>query len=230
MIDVSHQISSVRRRVGSREFKAGEARVVSLSRSYDTTVEDLWDACTNPERIPRWFLPVSGELKLGGRYQLEGNAGGVVERCDPPKGFTATWEYGGEVSWIEVRVDAEGDGRARFELDHIAHVDDEKWAQYGPGAVGIGWDMGLVGLTLHLSTGAAVDPQEAMAWFGSEEGLRFVRLSSEGWYEAAVAGGEEPGVARARADRTTAAYTGAEEGGGEGADRSAGEGAGESAG
>ncbi|WP_200308542.1 SRPBCC family protein [Streptomyces adelaidensis] len=211
MIDVDQQISAVRRRVGTREFKAGEARVVTVSQVYDSTVEDVWDACTNPERIPRWFLPVSGELRLGGRFQLEGNAGGTVERCDPPKGFTATWEYGGEVSWIELRVSAEGEGRARFELDHIAHVDDERWAEYGPGAVGIGWDMGLIGLALHLSTGAAVDTQAGMVWAGSEEGRRFATLSGEGWYEAAVADGDEPGAARAAADRTIAAYTGAGE-------------------
>ncbi|UUU32859.1 SRPBCC family protein [Streptomyces sp. CA-210063] len=229
MIDVSHQISAVRRRVGTREFKAGEARVVTVSQAYDSTVEDVWDACTNPERIPRWFLPVSGELRLGGRYQLEGNAGGTVERCDPPKEFTATWEYGGEVSWIEVRITAEGEGRARFVLEHIAHVDDERWAEFGPGAVGIGWDMGLIGLALHLSTGAAVDSQEAMAWMGTDEGRRFVTLSGEGWYEAAVTDGDEAGAARAAADRTIAAYTGAgaEAEGGEGTDAGADAGAGE---
>ena len=34
----------------------------------DAAIDDVWDACTNPERIPRWFLPVSGDLRLGGRY------------------------------------------------------------------------------------------------------------------------------------------------------------------
>jgi uncharacterized protein YndB with AHSA1/START domain len=212
MIDVTHQINAVRRHVGSRVFKAGEAHVVSLSQTYDSTVEDVWDACTNPERIPRWFLPVSGDLRPGGKYQLEGNAGGTVERCDPPKGFTATWEFDGNVSWIELRLTPAAEGGTRFELDHIAPDDDEKWAQFGPGAVGIGWDMALIGLTLHLSSGAPVDPQEAMAWFGSEEGRRFVTLNSEGWYAASVAGGEDEGVARARADRTTAAYTDTGEG------------------
>ncbi|MPY64707.1 SRPBCC domain-containing protein, partial [Streptomyces spongiae] len=90
--------------------KAGEARVVTLGQTYDSTVEDVWDACTNPERIPRWFLPVSGELRLGGRYQLQGNAGGTIERCEPPRGFGATWEYDGNVSWIELRLAEVGGG------------------------------------------------------------------------------------------------------------------------
>ena len=62
MIDVNHQINAVRRQVGSRVFKAGEARVVTLSQTYDTTVEDLWDACTNPGRAaPRRALPAAGQ-------------------------------------------------------------------------------------------------------------------------------------------------------------------------
>lgn len=210
MIDVTQEINAVHRKVGRRVFKAGEARVVTVSRTYGAALDDLWDACTDPERIPRWFLPVSGELRLGGRYQLEGNAGGTIERCDPPRSFAATWEYGGEVSWIELRLTAEGDDATRFELEHIAHVDDAKWAEFGPGAVGVGWDMMLMGLGRHLVTGEPVDPAEAMAWFGSEEGRGFVTASSEAWYEANVADGEDEGVARAAADRTTAAYTGAD--------------------
>jgi uncharacterized protein YndB with AHSA1/START domain len=207
MIDVAQQINSVSRQVGTRVLEAGEARVVTVSQTYDTEPEDLWDACTSPSRIPRWFLPVSGELRLGGRYQLEGNANGTVERCDPPKSFSATWEYGGEVSWIEVRVLPESDGRARFELEHIAQVDDERWAEFGPGAVGIGWDLSLRGLAEHLAGAPPIDPAEVMAWQLSDEAREFVTLSSDRWYEASVAAGDDAPAARAAADRTTAAYT-----------------------
>ena len=95
MIDVTQQINSVRRVVGTRVLDAGQARAVTISRTYAAAIEDVWDACTNAERIPRWFLPVSGDLRLGGHYQLQGNAGGTIERCDPPKSFFATWEFGG---------------------------------------------------------------------------------------------------------------------------------------
>ncbi|MCX5418572.1 SRPBCC family protein [Streptomyces sp. NBC_00078] len=208
MSDVTHDVSAVRRQVGRRTFKAGEARVVSVARSYDAPLDDVWDACTNPERIPRWLLPVSGDLRLGGRYQLEGNAGGVIERCDPPTGFAATWEYGGEVSWIELRLTPE-EGGTRFELDHIAHADDTKWAEFGPGAVGVGWDLMVRGLSLHLASGAAVDPKAFRAWMGSDEGRQFMASSSEAWFAANVFGGEDEKTARESADRTTAAYTGA---------------------
>jgi uncharacterized protein YndB with AHSA1/START domain len=206
MIDVTHQINSVRRTVGTRVLEAGEARVVILSQSYATDVGDLWDACTNIERIPRWFLPITGDLRVGGQYQLEGNANGTVLTCDPPREFTATWEYGGNVSWIGVRFANEGPERSRLELEHIAHVDDDMARQFGPGAVGIGWDLGLVGLAIHLSSGQALDPSFGQQWTVSEDGQRFMKLSGEEWYAANVAGGEDPAVARASADRCAAAY------------------------
>lgn len=211
MIDVTHQINAVRRTVGTRTLEAGEVRTVTVSQTYRAELADVWDACTNAERIPRWFLPVSGDLRAGGHYQLEGNAGGKIESCDPPNGFVATWEFGGNVSWIELRLTAV-DGGTRFELIHIAPDDDAKWAEFGPGAVGVGWDSALLGLAVHLSTGEAADPAEAMAWVASEEGRRFMTLASQGWYEANVAAGADPAQARTAADNTTAAYTAAPEG------------------
>lgn len=74
MIDVIQQINAIDRAIGARTIAAGEARTATIRRSYDADIEDVWDACTNPERLPRWFLPVSGDLRLGGRYQFEGNA------------------------------------------------------------------------------------------------------------------------------------------------------------
>ena len=210
MIDVNEQINTVTRTIGSRTLAAGQARVQTLSRSYRTDLEDLWNACTDIERIPRWFMPITGDLKVGGRYQLEGNAGGTIERCDPPQGFDATWEFGGDVSWIAVRLSAESAGVTRFELEHVAHVDDERWAQFGPGATGVGWELGLLGLDQHLVAGAdaIAGPEAGMAWAASEEGRRFMALSSEGWSAASIAAGTDESAARAAAERTTAFYTG----------------------
>jgi uncharacterized protein YndB with AHSA1/START domain len=207
MIDVKQQISTVDRRVGSRELPAGTARVSTISQVYDSDLDDVWDAVTSAERLPRWFMPITGDLRVGGRYQLAGNAGGVIERCAKPA-FAATWEYGDEVSWIEVRLTPVDAGRTRFELEHVAHVDDERWAEYGPGATGVGWDLSLLGLGLHLRTGAANDPAEFETWTLSPEGRLFVAESSERWCEQSIAAGTDEAAARAAADRTTAFYTG----------------------
>jgi uncharacterized protein YndB with AHSA1/START domain len=208
MIDVAEQINAVSRRLGSRVFGPGEARVSTISQAYDADVDDVWDACTNPERLPRWFLPVTGDLTVGGRYQLEGNAGGTVERCDPPKSFFATWEFNGMVSWIEVRVAPESQGRTRLELEHIAHVDDDLWSEYGPGATGIGWDLALLGLASHLAPGKpAVTPENAEAWAVSPEGVEFAKAAADRWRVAHVESGTDEETARAAAERVTAFYT-----------------------
>ena len=89
-LDVESNLNTVERSVSWQERDGQPARTVILSRVLDTTVEDLWDAVTCPDRIPRWFLPVSGELELGGRYQLEGNAGGMVTACEPLAHFALT--------------------------------------------------------------------------------------------------------------------------------------------
>jgi len=69
--------------------------------------------------------------------------------------------------------------------------------------------MGLLGLATHLSTGAAVDPSQGMAWMASDEGKQFMSLSSQRWCDASVAAGTDKADAQAAADRTTAAYTAA---------------------
>ena len=209
MIDIVHQISSVDRRVGSRTLEAGEAHTITVSRVYDTPPEDLWDACTNPDRISRWFLPISGDLRPGGRYEFEGNASGMIERCEPPHSLTATWEYGGQTSWVELRLTPELDGGTRLALEHIAHVEDEFWAQFGPGAVGVGWDQAVLGLTLYLTSPADLPERDAVeAWQTSDEGRHFTSLSSERWAEASIAAGTDAAEAQAAAARTTDFYSG----------------------
>jgi uncharacterized protein YndB with AHSA1/START domain len=209
MTDAAGEFSAVRREVSGRVLEAGQARVVTVYRSYRAGLADVWDACTSPERIARWFLPVSGELKVGGRYQLEGNAGGTVTRCDPPHGFDATWELGGDVSWIELRLADEGHGRTRFRLSHIAPAGDERWAQFGPGAVGVGWDSALLSLLAHLVTGEPSDPALMAEYWASADGRGLLTVFSDAWCEASVAFGTDPAEARAAADRTTAFYAGA---------------------
>jgi uncharacterized protein YndB with AHSA1/START domain len=211
MIDVTRIIGAVTREVSSRDHEGRTARVVVASRTYDTTIEDVWDALTNPERIPRWFLPVSGELRLGGRYRLQGNAEGTITRCEPPRHLGLTWEFGGEVSWVAVGLDKNPRGGTLLMLEHMAHVDDERWKQYGPGAVGVGWDLALMGLAQYLASGTAVDPQAAMAWPGTAEGKDFVRRSSDDWARASIAAGTDAAGANTSAARTTAFYTGESE-------------------
>ena len=202
-LDVEGHLGAVERSVSSVQRVGQSARAVTLSRSYATTVEDLWDAVTNRERIPRWFLPMSGDLVLGGRYQLDGNAGGTVTACAPVSHFAITWEFAEDVSWVAVHL-SDDDGCARLALTHTA-VLSEHWGDYGPGAVGVGWELGLLGLASHVAQPSAAKLDEA-AFVASPDGKAFVAGSSDGWRRAAVANGADPLAARVAANRTAAFY------------------------
>lgn len=51
MIDVTEQINAVRRSVGSRTLEAGEARIVTIGRTYDATVEEVWEPAPTPSEF-----------------------------------------------------------------------------------------------------------------------------------------------------------------------------------
>jgi uncharacterized protein YndB with AHSA1/START domain len=208
MIDVIHHIEAAHREVGQRRIPAGDGRAVRLSREYDAPIDDVWDAVTNPERIGRWFLPLSGDFRVGGRYQLEGNAGGEILACERPHLLRVSWVYGevtsdDDISEVEVRLSALDGGATLLELEHTAVVPEDRWAEYGPGAVGVGWDMGLLGLTLHLQGGSVGDP---LAWQVSAEGREFATRSSEAWGAANQAAGADPAAAAKAVANTTAFY------------------------
>ena len=111
----------------------------------------------------------------------------------------------GEVSWVDVRFARVSDERTRLTLTHTAHI-SEFWAQFGPGAVGVGWELGLMGLALHVADPQAVFDEASFST--SPEAKAFMTRSSEAWGRAAIAGGDDPEAARAAARATTAFYTG----------------------
>ncbi len=210
-MDFSRALGTEFREVREVEHDGQPARAVEGSRFYSTEADDLWDAITNAERIPRWFLPISGDLKLGGHYQFEGNAGGTITRCDPPEALDVTWEFAGNVSWVSVRLAPESDGM-RLTLVHTMLKDEASeahWATYGPGATGVGWDLGFFGLGLFLESGGeAIDREASDAWMASDDGKAFVRACAEAWGQAHIASGESAGVAEAMAAHTASFYTG----------------------
>ncbi|HEY2698111.1 MAG TPA: SRPBCC family protein [Pseudonocardiaceae bacterium] len=173
---------------------------VLIRREYPATAEDVWSACTEPDRLRRWFLPVTGELKVGGRYQLEGNAGGEILHCAPPKLLHVTWGMGeGPASEVRLKltqVDAE---TTELELAHERFADPEFWAKYGPGSVGTGWDLILYGLAEDL---AGADLSDRESWTRTQEYAEFVRASTQAWAAAHEASGASAADARSAAEET----------------------------
>jgi hypothetical protein len=96
------------------------------------------------------------------------------------------------------------DSETMFRLEHVALVEDfdDKWEQFGPGAVGVGWDLFLLGLSEHLATGAAVEHD-----LTDPAAVEFTRRSSDDWCRASIDYGTPRAAAEEAAARTTAFYT-----------------------
>src|SRR3546814_5956698 len=82
------------------------------------------------------------------------------------------------VSWLTIGLSA-ADGGTRLELVHESPVDPEFAAMYGPGAVGVGWDLALMGLGLHLEDSTPVDPAEFETFTFSPGGIALVEHRAE---------------------------------------------------
>jgi uncharacterized protein YndB with AHSA1/START domain len=206
-IDLTAHMRAMSRTVRNLERDGKPAKAVVATCTYPTDPADLWDALTNPERLPRWFAPVTGDLKLGGRYQVEGNAGGTITTCVPNRQIAATWEFGGGVTWITITL-TPGEAGTTLELEHVAHVDPH-WDMFGPGAVGVGWDLSLLGLAYAVDDPDFVKPPETDATFHTTaSGKAFIEGASAGWGEAAIAAGEDREKAIAAAEATRKFYTG----------------------
>ena len=213
-MDFNRPVGMDSRVVRESEHNGQPARVVSGSRVYAAELADLWGAVTSAERIPHWFLPITGELKLGGRYQLKGHAGGEITRCDPPEALDITWECQDNVSWVTLRfepLEKPGESETRLTLAHAMSKDEageKHWKQYGPGATGVGWELAFLGLGMHLDSGEAVDQAESQAWMATEPGKVFIRRCADAWSAAHVSSGAAVEVASEMATATAQAYCG----------------------
>jgi uncharacterized protein YndB with AHSA1/START domain len=207
MFDLAQHLGAMVRVVENVERDGKPAKAVVASRIYDTDAADLWDALTSKERIKRWFSPVTSDFRLGGKYQVEGNAGGTITACERNKKIAVTWEFMGGMSWVTITLTPVGEG-TRLELEHVAPIDPH-WGKFGPGAVGVGWDLSFMGLARHLAEPGAPHPAEqAEGWFASDEAKSMIRDASGAWGRADIEGGEKPDDALARAELTRKFFSG----------------------
>lgn len=189
MRDMADHLIHLHRTVAARSGDVEQVAVV-ITRRYDAAPADVWDALTDPERLVRWFLPVKGDLREGGSFQFEGNAGGDILTCDPPALLRVT--FGGETSVVELRLTPDGDG-TRFELDHRVPIE---MAGSGAGAlwVGPGWDGAVVALGVYLEgDDDRLDEMRRHTESGSPESQEFGRQSTHLWARVV----EESGTASA---------------------------------
>jgi uncharacterized protein YndB with AHSA1/START domain len=205
--DLASVLAGTGRAVRNLEEDGKPAKAVVLSQLYDTDLDDLWDAVTRPERLRRWFGNVSGDLQLGGHFHIENNASGTILDCRPQQLIVVSWEFGATKSQVTARLTSEPDG-ARLEVEHLLPVDPH-WEQFGPSAVGTGWDLWITALARHLAAPDYVlSPEEAEAWFYTDEARGMIRTACESWAAADMANGEDAAHARQTAEASRRFYTG----------------------
>jgi uncharacterized protein YndB with AHSA1/START domain len=81
--------------------------VVRIEDRYDTDIDDLWSALTDPGRLARWHARVEGDLRPGGQFRLynesdDWDGTGRVEACEPPRRLLVTTRETDE-SWRKGR-------------------------------------------------------------------------------------------------------------------------------
>jgi uncharacterized protein YndB with AHSA1/START domain len=89
--------------------------VVRLEDRFDTDIDDLWSALTEPDRLARWLGEVRGDLTAGGEFQARYFASGWegicrVRECDPPRRFLITTSTPDEPDGaVEAKLTVDGD-------------------------------------------------------------------------------------------------------------------------
>ena len=123
---------------------------------YDTDIEDLWEACTDPERLSRWIAEVSGDVRVGGTVHLvftstwAGTA--VVKTCEAPHHLVLTTQPGtAEQGEIEAWLTEEG-SRTRLVMEERGLPIEELHFH------GAGWQAHLEDLGRSLASGGTVHP------------------------------------------------------------------------
>ena len=209
MKDVLDELAAARRQMGKATLPAGDAYTMELRRRYNAPLDDVWDAITSPERLSRWMRPITGDLRLGGTFEIDGAEHGEILRCDPPRLLRVSWMFGpGADEWpgtseVEVRLSPGPSGDTELELVHAAAVGEPMFATYGPGAGGVGWDLHLLTLARFLDDDEVIDHQDFRS---SRVGQEFSRRSAAAWGEAHLAGGGESRHVATAVDATTAFY------------------------
>lgn len=141
--------------------KVDETRgAVRVEDVYATDIADLWDACTDPDRLARWIASVSGDLEHGGEFTARFTSGwegnGRIDVCERPHRIVVTtWEdeAADQESTIEATLTAV-DGGTRLVVEERG-MPVEQLAAYGAG-----WQVHAEDLAAHVA-GDARDEDEA---------------------------------------------------------------------
>jgi uncharacterized protein YndB with AHSA1/START domain len=148
------------RTLGTLQRIDDDRGAVRIEEVYATDVEDLWEACTDPDRLVRWIADVSGDLVLEGSFTARFTSGwegsGRVDVCERPHHLlVTTWEDESpqQESTLEATLTAV-EGGTRLVIEERG-IPVDQLAAYGAG-----WQVHAEDLAAHVA-GRERDPDEA---------------------------------------------------------------------
>jgi uncharacterized protein YndB with AHSA1/START domain len=134
--------------------------VVRIEDRYDTDIDDLWSALTDPGRLARWHAQVEGDLRPGGQFRTYVEADdiestGRIVACEPPRRLVVTtretdesWRKGNGVPPFDETLEATltADGDQTILVIEVQGMPLDKIAFYGAG-----WQIHAENLAAHLA-------------------------------------------------------------------------------
>jgi uncharacterized protein YndB with AHSA1/START domain len=115
----------------------GDRGVLRIEDRFDSSIEDVWDALTEPARLAKWIGKVEGDFHVGGLYRRSffgsGSEGtGRIEACQPPRRLIVRhFSESADEHLIEVTL--MGDGDETTVVVEASELPKEKLFAYGAG-------------------------------------------------------------------------------------------------
>ncbi|HEY1832149.1 MAG TPA: SRPBCC family protein [Acidimicrobiales bacterium] len=158
---------------GSLHLLEAGRGAIRMEEVYDTDIEDLWSAITDPDRLGRWFAIVEGDLRVGGmifaRFISTDEGPGRIDVCEAPHRLKVTMKPGAsDEAEIVVVLTSEG------EKTRLA-IEDRRLTRENLSDYGAGWQVHLEDLASFLAE------REQGDWQARWRQLRpvYARLSME---------------------------------------------------
>lgn len=200
--EIDRRTSGTFRQVSEKEKQCA----VVLERTVMESVPTVWAALTEPDRLARWYGPVEGTVASGSTVRFpRSGAEATIEICDHHRFFNLAWDPQNDGGLVQVSLTKVQEGTV-LTLRHTLPR-NQHWDQYGPAAVGLGWDGMLLALSFYLQGDDRLAPEDQQAFSAGEEGRAFTKRSAEAWKDAHVKAGADELKAEQAARQSYEAYT-----------------------
>ncbi len=141
--------------VGTLRRTADGKGAVRMEDLYDTDIDDLWSAITDPSRLARWIADVEGDLRLGGqihaRFTSAWEGPGRIDVCQVPRRLAVTMSPGMPDETVIEATLAPERGKTRLVIEERGIPVDQLAAH------GAGWQAHVEDLTAHVDGRQAAD-------------------------------------------------------------------------